>query len=301
MRVTMAGKIISGIYCIENIENGKKYVGQSKDINTRIKANHRSCHALNDAFDKCGKENFKTYIVEECLIEELNEREIYWIKELHSHVTENGYNITWGGSSNIMKNRKHSDESKKKMSDSNKGRKCSDETKLKMSESHKGEKHWSFGKHIPEESKEKMRKSHVGKPSSMKGKHHSDETKEKISSSTKKAMTDEVKEKLRKSHIGIVKSEETKEKLRQKGIGRKFSEETKEKISKKNKGKKSKKASSIYFGVSFYKQTNRWHVSIMENKKNINIGYFLDEIEAAKAYDKYIIENNIDRPLNFPN
>ncbi|MFW9874253.1 MAG: AP2 domain-containing protein [Candidatus Thorarchaeota archaeon] len=44
--------------------------------------------------------------------------------------------------------------------------------------------------------------------------------------------------------------------------------------------------SSQYKGVHWYKQTKKWVARIMYNYKNISIGYFKSEIEAAKAYDE---------------
>jgi hypothetical protein len=47
------------------------------------------------------------------------------------------------------------------------------------------------------------------------------------------------------------------------------------------KGKTSK-----YTGVSWIKQIKKWRVIICYKRKNMHIGYFEDEIQAAKAYDK---------------
>ena len=46
-----------------------------------------------------------------------------------------------------------------------------------------------------------------------------------------------------------------------------------------------KKTSSIYKGVSWFKRTKKWHVQITSNYKNIHLGYFDSEIEAALEYD----------------
>jgi hypothetical protein len=44
--------------------------------------------------------------------------------------------------------------------------------------------------------------------------------------------------------------------------------------------------SSEYKGVSWFKRDCKWVAQIMYNNKQIYIGYFTNEIEAAKAYDK---------------
>lgn len=43
---------------------------------------------------------------------------------------------------------------------------------------------------------------------------------------------------------------------------------------------------SIYKGVSWAKKNNKWQVSIQVNKERIFLGLFVNEIEAAIAYDK---------------
>ena len=44
--------------------------------------------------------------------------------------------------------------------------------------------------------------------------------------------------------------------------------------------------SSIYKGVSWYKNNKKWRSSIGYKRECYLLGYFNDEIEAAKAYDK---------------
>jgi group I intron endonuclease len=88
-----------GIYKIKNNINGKCYIGQSIHIEKRW-INHKSDMGKFDyplylAFFKYGLENFSFEIVEECLKEGLNEREIFWISQFNSYL--NGYNQTLGG------------------------------------------------------------------------------------------------------------------------------------------------------------------------------------------------------------
>ena len=55
---------------------------------------------------------------------------------------------------------------------------------------------------------------------------------------------------------------------------------------------------SGYRGVSFHKLTNKFQASISVNKKQVYLGVFIDSIKAAKAYDKYVVENNLEHTLN---
>lgn len=91
-----------GIYCIENLIDHKKYIGQSVDIYHRWLThrsdlrnnNHANIH-LQRAWNKYGEENFKHYILEECEETFLNDCEIKWINFYNSY--KDGYNRTIGG------------------------------------------------------------------------------------------------------------------------------------------------------------------------------------------------------------
>lgn len=54
-----------------------------------------------------------------------------------------------------------------------------------------------------------------------------------------------------------------------------------------------------YRGVSVLKNKNIYKTSISVNNKRIHLGYFTDKIEAAKAYDQYVINNNLKHTRNF--
>ena len=56
---------------------------------------------------------------------------------------------------------------------------------------------------------------------------------------------------------------------------------------------------SGYRGVGFHKKDNRFRSRITVDLKNIHIGNFKTALEAAKAYDKYIIDNNLEHTKNF--
>ena len=94
-----------GIYKITNLINGKIYIGQSINIDKRIKEHFWKAlnkndisynSALHSAMRKYGLENLQWEIVEECEISEIDEKEIFYIKKFHS-LTPNGYNILQGG------------------------------------------------------------------------------------------------------------------------------------------------------------------------------------------------------------
>jgi len=61
----------------------------------------------------------------------------------------------------------------------------------------------------------------------------------------------------------------------------------------KRNTKKKANCSSIYKGVCFHKPRNKWQSSITINKKQIHLGSFENENDAAQKYNDYIIENNM--------
>ena len=58
--------------------------------------------------------------------------------------------------------------------------------------------------------------------------------------------------------------------------------------------KKFKNCISIFKGVSFDKTRNKWYCQITINKKSKHLGRFENEIDAAKKYNEYIIENKLE-------
>lgn len=147
----------SGIYIIENKINGMKYVGQSQDLNRRMWESHTGCTYLLRAFDYYGMENFDRYVIEYCNPEFLNEREVYYIKELKSHVSQSGYNISWGGDA-PMRGRKHTKETKLKLGILSAGNK-NPLFNVRLF----GKENPFFGKSHTKETNEINRKAHLGK------------------------------------------------------------------------------------------------------------------------------------------
>lgn len=175
----------SGIYQIRNTISNKLYIGSSVDIVNRWrqhklllrKKSHDNFH-LQNAWNKYGEDIFEFEVVE--IVEPINlsDKEQQYINKLNPE-----YNIARVVKASMF-GRKHTEESKARMSESRTGikngfwgRKHSDETKKKISE-------WRVGKefgHRSDETKKKMSDLQIGNKNSFYGKHHSDDSKEKIS------------------------------------------------------------------------------------------------------------------------
>ena len=79
-----------------------------------------------------------------------------------SEETKRKISETISGEKHPWFGRKHTAESKEKMSKSSTGKKHTKESKLKMSISRMGDKNYLYGKHLSEETKQKLSKSHIG-------------------------------------------------------------------------------------------------------------------------------------------
>ena len=58
--------------------------------------------------------------------------------------------------------------------------------------------------------------------------------------------------------------------------------------------------SSRFRGVCWHKKEKIWKVAIKVDGKTKSLGRFSDEEKAGRKFDKYVVDNNLTRPLNFP-
>lgn len=116
------------IYLILNRLNGHKYVGQTRvPLNKRWaqhlqEAKTYSTRPLYAAINKYGSDKFTIKVLEECNVDVLNEREVYWIEKLNTFKGADGYNATCGGDFF-----NHTNETKQKISEGMKKVERSDE------------------------------------------------------------------------------------------------------------------------------------------------------------------------------
>ena len=153
------------IYKIENLANGKIYIGQTiQNIKKRfkvhkqgLKGNYHYNDHLQKSWNKHGEDNFIFVLLEELPDEKTDQAESFYIYMMELQNPDFGYNEESGG---------------------HLGKHLSPETKAKLSEAKKGEKNYNFGKPMSEETKAKISES-------MKGRPKSEETKAKMSESRK--------------------------------------------------------------------------------------------------------------------
>lgn len=187
---------LCGIYKITNHKDGI-YIGQSKDIINRSRVySNCSCKSqakVYNSIKKYGWSNHNLEIICLCGEDELDRLEAYYIQLYNTFNTSHGLNLLSGGNSL----RKHSDESKLKMSNSRKGVKLSEAHKDKLKGKRGHQNYIRTDDHkkklsIPktQETKDKIRNSKIGK-------NHSIEHK-KAQSEGRRNMSEEMKDKYRK-------------------------------------------------------------------------------------------------------
>lgn len=155
------------IYMLENIKNGKKYIGQTtKKVKDRVSHhyNHPSSPMIHNAMKTYGKVNFKITILCKCTTrEELDEMEKYYISYYNTTNDEFGYNILPGGRSSYG------------------GWKQTQKTKAKLSKLTSGKNNPFYGRTHTQEAKDRISKANkgrlMGEKNPMYGSTHSPEVK----------------------------------------------------------------------------------------------------------------------------
>ena len=109
-----------GIYKIENLKNGKIYIGSSVNLESReykhfwmLERNNHDNEYLQNSYNKYGKDSFKFEIIEECDESLLIEKENYYIDIYKSNTLEYGYNLA---KVNEFRRNNYNDEVKVKLS-----------------------------------------------------------------------------------------------------------------------------------------------------------------------------------------
>lgn len=180
---------VIGVYCIENVKNNKKYIGQSIHVYKRWKehksALNRDVHEndyLQKAWRKYGQDAFVFFVIEICEESMLNDRESYYICYFNTIDRNFGYNLDSGGSSyriisaearskmsaakadcfgekNSFYGKQHTEETKQKLRDRWNDESWSNNVRVKMKANHAnefGENNPMYGKKHTEESKRLM-------------------------------------------------------------------------------------------------------------------------------------------------
>ena len=183
------------IYITTNMVNGKRYIGQRK-FSKGWKSYLGSGKILKQAIEKDGRNNFiRDIVVIAYTKKELDELEIQFIKNYNAIESYDFYNIAKGGDGgdnsgelSVMYGKKHSEHTKRKISNTRKLKGVAKGKSNPMYGVHIcGENHHDFGKHLSEERKLRQSETMKNKYKNgeikpyFKGKTLSQETKKKMS------------------------------------------------------------------------------------------------------------------------
>lgn len=161
-----------GIYKWRNKTNNKVYIGKATNLTKRknlflcFNAEGYAGKFINAARQKYNNSTYWDYeILEYCIEEKLNEKEIQYIELYDTTNRELGYNLSIGGEGS--RGYKMTEEAKEKLSIINKGKTLTKEHCKKISEALKGKftgnNSSNYGKKLSDERKEKLRQSKIRK------------------------------------------------------------------------------------------------------------------------------------------
>lgn len=240
----------SGIYQIENQENGKCYIGSSVHLEKRWQEHlwalrgrrHENCH-LQRAFGKYGEAAFCFSVLEKTGLQQLLQREQHYLDTLAPE-----YNIALTASHSML-GRHHTAETRRKISEANKGRKPSKETRRKLREAGFRRKHTAATRHKLAQSwtlarREQHSQAIGGANHHNYGKQLSPETRQRITTAlTGRVLSQETRSKMSAAWTPLRrrrKSERQRETLGGEGnpmYGKHHSAEARRKIGAAHKGK----------------------------------------------------------------
>lgn len=168
---------ISGIYLFVNRINGKRYIGQSKNVYLRFyrhEGERQDDMVFHLAIAKYGWENFDWSFLERmpgATLDELNQREQYWILHYRSNEKPFGYNRVLPLDCPVKREHAMRNLERINREGLNRGTRAplTSVTRLRMSEAKKGIKR-------TESEKSRLRELNLGEKNHFYGKHHSRES-----------------------------------------------------------------------------------------------------------------------------
>lgn len=229
-----------GIYMVTCIITSNIYIGKASNCFIRQRSyKYKDCKRqkrLYNSIMKHGWENHKFELIHECVEEEINELEKFYIKYFDTYNTSHGLNLTEGGENSPMKGKHHTEEAKEHLRQQRigkpsgrKGKKGyvpTEKQRAKQKASTpRGEQHPNYKKPVSAKQREQISKTLTGKYVGDKnpnwGKKHKPESLVKMSEGHKaayKRMTEEAKiaAKAKKALHKITDS--TREILSEKGL-----------------------------------------------------------------------------------
>lgn len=252
----------TGVYCILNQKDGKRYIGSAarefsarwRQHRHRLRAGTHHTRHLQSAWNRDGESAFEFLILMVCEPQTCLQNEQRFIDHFDSANDECGYNIEQVAGSSL--GLKRSAETKQRIGASKRGQVITPEHRKKISQALQGITRSvevrakmsaaRIGRKLSAEHCQKIGLSKRGAPrspeaiaktaASLRGRPLTPDHRAKISAANRgRKATPETLRKLSDSHKGFIPSESTRAKLSMAGFGRRLSEETKTKIAKRER------------------------------------------------------------------